>query len=271
MEDLELIRLAEIRDERDDRVEALEGAVGALQSWRTEVDGHIDDVRYDLRRFSKLSTSTPQHPPLRARPELAAAELHPGGFPVDWPSGHRVASTTRVPDYGSVTTIVPSPANGKPPSPNPVVSHVHFPHHPSRPPNPGHPQHNTTQPYRSHPPSLGHLPKMHFPKFDGEDPQYWMTCAQNYFDLYAVDPSMWVKCSTMQFIGAARRWLQSVERQPVGLDWPSFYRLIRERFCRDQHELLIRQLFHIKQTTTVQDYVDRFVNLIEQLCPHNQS
>jgi hypothetical protein len=33
---------------------------------------------------------------------------------------------------------------------------------------------------------------MHFPKFDGEDPQYWMTCAYNYFDLYSVDPAMWV-------------------------------------------------------------------------------
>ena len=58
---------------------------------------------------------------------------------------------------------------------------------------------------------------------------------------------------------------QSVERQLVGLDWPSFCHLIREQFCRDQHELLIRQLFHIKQTSTVQDYVDHFVDLIEQL------
>jgi hypothetical protein len=69
----------------------------------------------------------------------------------------------------------------------------------------------------------------------------------------------------MQFTGAARRWFQSVERQLVGVDWPSFCRMIRERFCRDQHELLIRHLFHIKQSTTVQDYVDHFVDLIEQL------
>jgi hypothetical protein len=69
----------------------------------------------------------------------------------------------------------------------------------------------------------------------------------------------------MQFVGAARCWFQSVERQISGLDWSSFYRLIRERFCRHQHELLIRQLFHIRLTSTVQDYVDRFVNLIEQL------
>lgn len=39
----------------------------------------------------------------------------------------------------------------------------------------------------------------------------------------------------------------------------------RERFCRDQHKLLLRQLFHIKQTASVQDYVNHFVDLIEQL------
>ena len=106
---------------------------------------------------------------------------------------------------------------------------------------------------------------MHFPKFDGDDPQYGMTCAQNYFDHYAVDPSMWVKCSTMQFTGAARRWFQSVERDLMKQVWPSFCRMIRVCFCRDQHEFLIRQLFHIKQTSTIQDYVDRFVDLVEQL------
>lgn len=106
---------------------------------------------------------------------------------------------------------------------------------------------------------------MQFPKFDGDNPQHWMTCAHNYFDLYSVHPSMWVKCSIMQFVGSAAHWLQSIERRLHGIDWPTFCRLIRERFCRDQHELLLRQLFHIKQTTSVQDYVDRFVELIEQL------
>lgn len=36
-------------------------------------------------------------------------------------------------------------------------------------------------------------------------------------------------------------------------------------FRHDQHKLPIRQLFHIQQTTTVQDYGDRFVDLFEQL------
>jgi hypothetical protein len=47
--------------------------------------------------------------------------------------------------------------------------------------------------------------------------------------------------------------------------------MIHERFSRDQHELLIRQLFHIRQTSTVQDYVDRFTALVDQLKSYNKN
>jgi Mg2+/Co2+ transporter CorC len=57
MADLELIRLAEIRDEHDDRVEALEQAVAELQAWRPEVNRYIDDARYELHRLTKSHTT----------------------------------------------------------------------------------------------------------------------------------------------------------------------------------------------------------------------
>jgi hypothetical protein len=38
-----------------------------------------------------------------------------------------------------------------------------------------------------------------------------------------------------------------------------------DRFGREQKELLIRQLFHIRQSGTVVDYVDRFAELVDQL------
>lgn len=109
---------------------------------------------------------------------------------------------------------------------------------------------------------------MHFPLFDGNNPKLWMSQARTYFEMYGVHPSVWVKCATMQFTGAAKRWLQSVERRLQGLDWVSFCALVHKRFSRDQHELLLRQLFHIKQTSTVQDYVDQFIKLIENLAAY---
>jgi hypothetical protein len=169
MADLELIRLAEIRDERDDRVEAAEQAVGDLQSWRLELDGYIDDIRYDLHRLNKSHAMQPQQPSLMTRRESAAATFHSGGSPADWPNGHRVETTTRAPTYGSVTTIVPSPANGTLTQPN-FDSPQFNPHQhpPPRPPNP--PPHIHRHPNPPHPappdphhtqfhPNLGHLPK----------------------------------------------------------------------------------------------------------------
>lgn len=48
-----------------------------------------------------------------------------------------------------------------------------------------------------------------------------------------------------------------------------FSSLIHERFSRDQHELLLRQLFHIKHTTTVSEYIEKFIDLYEQLKAYN--
>jgi hypothetical protein len=134
MGNLELIRLAKIRDERDDRVEELEGAVGNLQSWWQELDGYIDDIRYDLHRLSKVPATQLRHPSPQACRELAAA-AHSGGFTVDWPDGHRVDSTTRAQGYGTVTTIVPNPANGTHTAPHPTsLAANRSPYHP--PPHP---------------------------------------------------------------------------------------------------------------------------------------
>jgi hypothetical protein len=106
---------------------------------------------------------------------------------------------------------------------------------------------------------------MNFPQFDGDNPQLWINRAQNYFEMYSVPQSAWIRVSTHHFVSTAARWLQSVERNLSSIDWAAFCRLIHQRFSRDQHELLIRQLYHIKQLSTVQDYIERFTELVEQL------
>jgi hypothetical protein len=41
--------------------------------------------------------------------------------------------------------------------------------------------------------------------------------------------------------------------------------MLHDRFDRDRHESLIRQLFHIHQTSTVSDYLARYTSLVDQL------
>lgn len=76
---------------------------------------------------------------------------------------------------------------------------------------------------------------------------------------------VWVKISTMHFTVAASRWLQTVETRLKSSSWHEFCAIILARFGRDQHELLIRNLFHIKQTSSVAEYIERFATLMDQL------
>ena len=47
--------------------------------------------------------------------------------------------------------------------------------------------------------------------------------------------------------------------------------MVLDRFGQDQYELLIRQLFHIRQTGNVQEYADRFTGLVDQLIAYGKT
>jgi hypothetical protein len=103
---------------------------------------------------------------------------------------------------------------------------------------------------------MGGLPKINFPVFDGSSPKLWQKQCEDYFYMYATEEIVWVKVATMHFQGVAARWLQSVEHQLSSLTWRQFFQYVHDRFGRERHELVIRKLFHIRQTTSVQDYTD---------------
>lgn len=117
----------------------------------------------------------------------------------------------------------------------------------------------------------GQLPKLHFPKFNGENPKLWISRCEDYFQMYSLDSSLWIMVSSMHFSDAAARWLQSVDRQVKKLDWKEFCKLLLQRFGHDQHELLIRQMLNIRQVSTVADYIERFTALVDQLRAYESS
>jgi len=112
---------------------------------------------------------------------------------------------------------------------------------------------------------------MNFPTFDGESTRLWISRAEYYFDTFTIDPALWVKLVGMHFTGAAARWIQSVDSKLKQLSWPLFCKLLHDRFGRDQHETLLRQMFHIHQTSTVVDYVDRFSALMDELAAYESN
>jgi hypothetical protein len=91
---------------------------------------------------------------------------------------------------------------------------------------------------------------------------------KNYFEMAGIDRSNWVRIASMYFEGPAARWLQSVQHRVNSVGWDVFSKLVHDRFGRDHHEILIRQLFHIKQNGSVADYVENFSQLVDQLAAY---
>jgi len=114
------------------------------------------------------------------------------------------------------------------------------------------------------------LPKFNFPVFSRENPKLWITNCEDYFELYSVEPHMWIKAATMNLSGAAARWVQSLDHRGRQFSWKQFCKLVLDRFGKSQYEALIRQLFRIRQTSTVQEYIDNFSELVDQLLAYTR-
>lgn len=60
-----------------------------------------------------------------------------------------------------------------------------------------------------------------------------------------------------------------MESQISSNSWADFCRAVCGRFEREQHNTLIRQFFHVRQTSSVVEYVESFDCLVHQLLTHD--
>ncbi|CAD6336222.1 unnamed protein product [Miscanthus lutarioriparius] len=58
---------------------------------------------------------------------------------------------------------------------------------------------------------------------------------------------------------------KSLDHHGRQFSWEQFCKLVLDRFGKSQYEALIRQLFRICQASTVQEYIDKFSELVDQL------
>lgn len=114
-------------------------------------------------------------------------------------------------------------------------------------------------------------PSISFPQFTGENPNMWKTMCKQYFSMFGIHRTFWVPMAALNFSGVAAIWLQSVQKNLNSFDWESFSALLTTRFGRDRHQLLIRQFYTIKQTSTVADFIERFELIINHLRSYSDS
>lgn len=250
----------ELEQRQEGRFDRLEQSAGALESWRQESEGAVDDLQLKMTKLTKyrdrsvFDNSMVSTGVISPVPVEQAAARSSAGFMAAQPSGHGVDMSTRADGFGNFAFPIHSPANG-----TQLIHPTPF-HHAIVQENPSH-----TVPPEPIPTHSNRLPKLNFPAYDGDTTKLWISQAEDYFDMYGVPPNLWVKVAGMHFNGAAKRWIQSLDRPSQSIPWADFCKLLLDRFARDQHETLLRQLFHIHQTTTVTDYVERFATLVDQL------
>lgn len=189
-----------------------------------------------------------QAPLLPTLPEfLAAAAL--GEFGLD---GRRPASNYRGKAHGMVTTLVPPPVKSTFRSTTPVRHALDFSDVLGRDDHGGGEDRGFNH----------RLPKLDFPHFDGSDPQNWRMRCEHYYGVYGTHPSLWVRVATIYFMGRAASWLRSSKAHLQFEDWEIFCGAVDKKFDRDQHSLLIRQTEQLKQTGSVEEYYEKFDDLM---------
>lgn len=169
-----------------------------FEQWTSSIEKRVTDLSLEVMRATRFMerehrTPTFQQPGLFG-PQKSVPERPPAGFSTDGPFGHRRPPHLRDREFGS-----------RPYSHDPVKGMI--PPHPLRSD-----QYSSREFQDQCRARYGRLPLINFPRFDGSHPQLWKTQSENYFDMYEVHYSVWVRVATMHFEGRASRWLQSIER-----------------------------------------------------------
>lgn len=112
-------------------------------------------------------------------------------------------------------------------------------------------------------------PRVELPHFDGNNPKLWQRRCEEYFHRWNSPATQWVSYGTSQFVGAAATWLESFLAKSPQAGWEELVLAVQARFMRNQHQVLLRRLYHIAQSGSVEDYVQRYSSLVDQITAYD--
>ncbi|XBH81973.1 hypothetical protein VPH35_107448 [Triticum aestivum] len=237
-----------------------------LDLWRPAVQnlqGQLDELRTQVGRIAlhpALVDRTPATEEQLGRPAPTPPSVVLGHH---GPSGHNDVRDYRGQAHGVVTTLQPPPTNGASdsnPFPPRVFSGLDLVEQRKEVEHRG---------WASASHANWALPKVDFPPFDGDNPQFWRTRCEKYFEVYGVQQELWVRLATLHFTGNAARWLQLQEAKHGSLSWEGLCSGLCEKFGREQYQAHIRQFNTLRQRGTVSEYMAQFEELMHHILAHN--
>lgn len=192
----------------------------------------MNDIKLEVQKFTnprdcQVFDAMSHHPRIFTASPTTAAQSNTS-LTAKPPDGHGVDTTTWDVGSGVVTTWTHISAKGTcHPTPPPLVAQ-HPTIHPKPPPPPPLPaakppppinppprpvapvqQHHPSQLIAAQPTALQHtgrLPKLSFPRFDGDNPCLWHSLCEDYFDMYSVPSTIWIRVAKQHLDKGPARW-----------------------------------------------------------------
>lgn len=226
--------------------------LNTLDAWRVSADElmttlltRMDDM---VSRLHRLECAPPPPPPPPSPPPPPPGWVHPIDLNLAPPPATRPSASTWERPNGHRHDFNHRDVGGgilgsRPPHPVTGMSHAPPLHFDSL----GDPRPSSS---RSTP-----LPKLEFPKFDGENPRLWKDRCEQYFEVYSISDSLKPRFAALNFTDVAANWLLTYELRHKITSWEELCLAVCERFNKDQYHTNMKQLDVLTQTGSVAEYV----------------
>jgi len=244
--------------------------MNGFEAWRSTTDQSLGTLlsrtTETATRITNLEQASPPPPPPPPPPSWVPVGMPPGfdlnRAPSTLQGAQPSASMADQPSGHGAGGGVLGPIPGTQPPPN--IPQGTFPVFPLPFTD------DSSRPF-SHTSRAGSTPKMDFPKFDGTNPRLWREQCEVYFEIYGVSEFMKPRFATLNFVGSAAIWLQSVQLKNRFQTWEAMHTAVSAYFDKDQYPLHMKQLESLKQLGTVTEYQSKFQELAHSILLYNPS
>ncbi|KAL5701100.1 hypothetical protein ACHQM5_026475 [Ranunculus cassubicifolius] len=113
-------------------------------------------------------------------------------------------------------------------------------------------------------------PRVEFPTFDGSQVRVWIQKANRFFQLNPMGDHQKILLASLYFKGKAENWFQTDTAGFEKLQWSEFTEKLKFRFYEDTSENVVAEFNRLSQTSSVQQYLDRFEELYPLMLLRNK-
>ncbi|XP_039145476.1 uncharacterized protein LOC120282666 [Dioscorea cayenensis subsp. rotundata] len=104
--------------------------------------------------------------------------------------------------------------------------------------------------------------QLEFPKFNGDEAKEWVATCNQFFEFCTVSENAKVPFASMYFSGQATSWYNSYRKKHPGVSWDQFVVDLLYRFHDEENDSLVGEFSKLRHTTTVEDYQNRYEELL---------